>query len=230
MKILFSPSEGKVYTSSQSPLANRVKIIHQAYLDFVQNAEVGELQKIWGLKKLEEIQKVRQQSMHYGVLPAIECYSGVAYEALGFSSLDCEARKVILDSVVIFSNLFGPISAKENLPFYKLKQGEGFAHFKTKTLYQELEKELDEMLQGECIIDLRAEFYQKLYVPKSHYFTFEFLKNGKRVSHYAKYYRGVALREIAKNGGIYKIEEHLEGLHFLGSEDKMNCTKLVFAI
>lgn len=230
MKILFSPSEGKICVPYQSPLTDRIKAIHKTYLDFVQNAEVEELQKIWGLKKLEEIQKIKQCSMEHGVLPAIECYSGVAYEALGFSSLDEKAQKMILDSVVIFSNLFGPVSAKENLPFYKLKQGEGFAGFKTKMLYQELEKELDAILQDECIVDLRAEFYQKLYVPKSHYFTFEFLKNGKRVSHYAKHYRGVVLREIAKNGGIYKIEECLEELHFLGSEDKMNCTKLVFAI
>jgi len=48
------------------------------------------------------------------------------------------------------------------------------------------------------IIDLRASFYNKFYIPKNNYLTFKFLKNGKLISHWAKAYRGIVAREVAK--------------------------------
>lgn len=230
MKILFSPSEGKNYPAQKTPLSPKISELHKQYLDFVCNADLLKLQKMWGIKKEEELLRLKEQSLLANTARAIECYSGVAYEALDFVSLKQKEQNFILDSVLICSNLFGIVSAKENLPFYKLKQGEGFGEFETKTLYRAMENELDILLEKEFVIDLRAEFYQKLYTIKSHHFTFEFLKNGKRVSHYAKHYRGIVLREIAKNQGINKIEECLEGLKFLGSKEEKSRTILVFAL
>lgn len=232
MKILFSPSENKNFLYNQAPLSPGIENNYKKYLNFLQNAGTQELQKIWGYKKIEDVEKMRLISSQSCVIPAIECYCGVAYEALDFASLEAREKEFILDSVLIFSNLFGVVSAGENLPFYKLKQGEGFGDFKTKDLYASLQDKIDLLLQEECIIDLRAEFYQKLYAIKSHYFSFEFLKNGKRVSHYAKYYRGIVLREIAKNHGLYKIEERLEnlGLKLLECKETLSQTKFVFGL
>ena len=54
------------------------------------------------------------------------------------------------------------------------------------------------MLCNDDCLDLRAGFYHKFYVPSSYYTTLKFLKEGKVVSHWAKAYRGIVLRHIAK--------------------------------
>lgn len=235
MKILFSPSESKVILKKDSQryaLSKEIASLHQQYLDFVQNADFEELQKIWGYKRLEDVIQTKMLSLEFCILPAIQCYRGVAYEALDFHSLQESEQEFLLDSVLIFSNLFGAVSAREKLPFYKLKQGEGFRDFKSKDLYRLKEESLDQLLENECVIDLRAEFYQKLYAIKTHHFTFEFLKNNKRISHYAKHYRGIVLREIAKERGIKNITQSLEalGLKYLQSKEGKNQTKLIFSI
>jgi len=46
---------------------------------------------------------------------------------------------------------------------------------------------------------LRAGYYDKFYRVTKECTTLKFLKNGKTVSHWAKAYRGIVLREVAKN-------------------------------
>lgn len=236
MKILFSPSESKMAlkepSKSQNKLSKEIASLHQKYLHFVRNADLIELQKMWGYKKLEDVLQTKMLSLEFCTFPAIRFYRGVAYEALDFDSLQEDEQSFLFDSVLIFSNLFGAVSAKEELPFYKLKQGEGFGDFKSRDLYQLKEESLDRLLEQECVIDLRAEFYQKLYKIKTHHFVFDFLKNNKRVSHYAKYYRGIVLREIAQEKGIKNINQRLEalGLKYLQTQEGKNQTKLIFAV
>lgn len=55
-------------------------------------------------------------------------------------------------------------------------------------------------------MDLRASFYERFYTIKKPFFTLKFIKNGKVVSHYAKYYRGLILKEMAKNN-IESVDE-----------------------
>lgn len=211
-------------------LSPHIASLHQQYLHFVRSASVEELQKLWGIKKIDEFEKIRESSLQAHTMRAIECYSGVAYEALDFASLDKREQDFVLESVLIFSNLFGVVRAGEILPFYKLKQGEGFEGVSTKAIYQKSQDQIDLLCGDDLIVDLRAEFYQKLYVPKAHYVTFEFLKDGKKISHYAKYYRGLVLREIAKHQSVDEIWKYLSDLTFLGFQDKKNCTKLVFSL
>lgn len=237
VKILFSPSESKIILKEssqvhQGDLSQEITDLHQKYLNFVRNADLIELQKMWGYKKLEDVFQTKALSLESYTFPAIRFYRGVAYEALDFDTLQEDEQNFLFDSVMIFSNLFGAVSAKEELPFYKLKQGEGFGDFKSKDLYQLKEESLDRLLDQECVVDLRAEFYQKLYKIKTHHFTFDFLKNNKRVSHYAKHYRGMILREIAKEKGIKNITQRLEavGLKYLQTKEERNQTKLIFAV
>ena len=58
------------------------------------------------------------------------------------------------------------------------------------------------------ILDLRAGYYDKFYKVTKPYTTLKFLKNGKTISHWAKAYRGLVLRELAKNN-ITTIQEFL---------------------
>lgn len=236
MKILFSPSEAKASIKEgdrgECVLSKEIASLHQKYLDFVINADLNELQKCWGLKRMEDVMQTKMLSLDFSILPAILCYRGVGYEALDFDSLRDVQKEFILDSVLIFSNLFGAICARENLPFYKLKQGEGFGDFKSKDLYAIQEESLDRLLDQECVVDLRAGFYQSIYKVKTHHFAFDFLKNNKRLSHYAKYYRGIVLREIAQEGGMETLFDRLElsGLKHLATEENKNQTKFIFAV
>lgn len=58
-----------------------------------------------------------------GVMPSIERYTGVLYDALDAQSLDGVARSWIDARVLIQSALFGLISASDEIPAYRLSAG-----------------------------------------------------------------------------------------------------------
>ncbi|HDV8166404.1 TPA: peroxide stress protein YaaA [Campylobacter jejuni] len=96
--------------------------------------------------------------------------------------------------------LFGIVRANDTLPFYKFKQGAKIGNFAIEKFYKEhFSKALDEYLENEEILDLRAGFYDKFYTPKKKFYTYKFVKNGKVISHFAKAYRGILLSISAKN-------------------------------
>ncbi|MGP1484604.1 MAG: YaaA family protein [Campylobacter sp.] len=208
MKILFSPSEAKTALLTNQPISKgkfifpnlyekRLQIINH-YDSFLQNSTTNEISKLFGIKNLQDDENLRQSVLKRQTAKAVLRYDGVAYKHLKYKSLDEKAQKFIDDNVLIFSNLFGPILAGNFLPEYKLKQGEKINDLDIENFYKlEFSSAIDKWLD-EDIIDLRAEFYQKFYEPKRAFTTFKFIKNGKVVSHYAKAYRGVILREIAQ--------------------------------
>ncbi|WP_141089820.1 peroxide stress protein YaaA, partial [Campylobacter concisus] len=73
-------------------------------------------------------------------------------------------------------------------------------------------KAVDDFLQNDEILDLRAKFYEKFYTIKKEYITFCFVKNKKIVSHHAKAYRGEVLRQIANK--LIKNKDELMSLNF----------------
>lgn len=87
----------------------------------------------------------------------------------------------------------------DQIPDYKLKQGETFENLKIEKFYNESFSDiLDKYLEDEDILDLRAGFYEKFYTIKKPYYTMKFIKDGKVVSHFAKAYRGEILKIIAQ--------------------------------
>ena len=118
------------------------------------------------------------------------------------------------ENLYIFSNLFGAVRADEPLPYYNLHQGKGVGAFSLKNLYKDLKAKIDKILCGEEVLDLRAEAYIKAYKCECarQYYQIVFLKNGKKVSHYAKLYRGLYARSLAQKN--IKSLENLENLRF----------------
>ncbi|MBP3224278.1 MAG: peroxide stress protein YaaA [Campylobacter sp.] len=228
MKVLFSPSEMKSKIGSDKILdlsnfefcdesgvrENAVK----EYAKFVENASEAELAKLFGLKQIDE--SLRESIFKKGCVSALQRYTGVAYEALAYAKLENTAREFLGVNVIIFSNLFGPILGRDQLPEYKLKQGEKFSGLDLPKIYREnFSAKIDEILEsevgnGECVVDLRAGFYEKFYEIKQPFLSFKFIKNGKVLSHYAKAYRGKVLREIARN--LAKTEREILNLNFSG--------------
>ncbi len=237
MKILFSPSEAKIEGGVYPPLNphsftirehyQTVLPVLERYRSFVREADTSKLERLFGIKKKSEIERFATLDPFLErTLPAIERYSGVAYEYLDYKTLESEAKAFLGRSVIIFSNLFGPLFAKDTIPWYKLKQGEAIGDFKTETYYNEKESALlDALLERSFVVDLRAEYYRKFYTLKTPYVTMKFVKNGKVVSHWAKAYRGKVLRELARYRP--KNETMLQEICFEGlSIEEIRKTKL----
>lgn len=210
MKILFSPSETKTEGGIEKYLnentlifpalyKNRLEVL-SLYNNFLKSAKQEELEKLFGTKKVDVIEKYRQDIFKSPLLKAIQRYEGVAYDYLSYNNLEKSSQKYIDENVLIFSNLFGVIKASDEIPDYKLKQGESFNSLKIEKFYNEnFSQAIDEYLKDKDILDLRAGFYEKFYVIKKPYKTLKFIKEGKVVSHFAKAYRGEILKIIAQN-------------------------------
>ena len=209
MKILLAPSETKTLGGEgslnlDSLVLNtinpsREEIISE-YQKIVDCNNTDELQELFGVKKESEIQKYKVDIYNSPVKKAIERYSGVAFDYIDYSNLDKGAQEYIDENLLIFSNLFGVLRAKDLIPIYKLKQGSTINKEKIEKFYNTILKEpLDRYLESEDILDIRAGYYDKFYKPNKPYTTLKFLKNGKVVSHWAKAYRGMALKYAAIN-------------------------------
>lgn len=205
MKILFSPSEAKKPTLNpltspiNSIICDRDEIL-QKYYDLISSQDQSILGQIFGVKSTNDIAKIKNLTMQKSYHKAVLMYDGVAYEALNYSNLDESSSRYIDENLLIFSNLYGVLRAGDYIQFYKLKQGEKISQIDSVKYYKpRLDKVLDEVLEGEDILDLRAGYYDKFYSIKTPYITMKFLKNNKIVSHFAKYYRGLVLRDLALN-------------------------------
>jgi len=209
MKILFSPSEGKSDFAQNPPINKnsfcckdlfdkRIDVVNR-YQKILNSKDTEELKKLFGLKDEKKCLELSKMSIKNGLTcKAIKRYTGVAYEYLNYNTLDKKYQNFLDNNVIIFSNLFGPVYARDDLPTYKLKQGSKLEGFKIEKFYKEhFSDELDKMLKDEFIIDLRAGFYEKFYKIPYPYITMKFIKNGKVVSHWAKAYRGIVLRQLA---------------------------------
>lgn len=243
MKILLAPSETKKSggDASFNPntllfealLPHRIKLLH-TYINVLQRGDMSALSKMFGLKKKSDILTHKKDIIHELTMKAIQRYTGVAFDYLGYEKLDLDAQRYVDSHVILFSNLFGPIRASDLIPEYKLKQGEAVGDIKTEKFYHEHSAKLmEDYLADDEILDLRAGFYDKFYKPTKPYTTLKFIKEGKVVSHWAKAYRGIVLREIAK-AGLETLEEFMklpiEGLSIKEIQTKKNKTEIIYEI
>jgi len=210
LKILFSPSEGKVHGGDGAPLSpdallfpdyypKRQEVLDR-YMHFIKHADTAALQKLIGTKKESECEAVRQVDLYNDpTMKALQRYSGVAYDYLEYALLSDERQAWLDRNLLLFSNLFGPILGGDMIPWYKLKQGEKLEGFAVEKHYaKHFTPPLDTFLEGQFIIDLRAGFYLKFYKLKQPHVTMKFIKNGKVVSHWAKAYRGMAVKTLSE--------------------------------
>ena len=148
MKILFSPSETKILGGIEKSFDKssfifpelfdkRMEIVNQ-YKDFVLNAPNEQLIKLFGTKKEDVIKQYSQDLSKSKIMKAINRYDGVAFDYLEYSKLNETQKNYIDKNVIIFSNLFGALSAGDSgLPDYKLKQGESFNNLKIEKFYND---------------------------------------------------------------------------------------------
>lgn len=208
MIILFAPSESKREGGTLPPLHHdglifpelyekRLEVVEH-YRSLIDQRDHKALSELFGLKNSKEFERYLNPFDNAPTMRAIERYDGVAYEYLNYATLSMDAQCYITEKVLIFSNLFGPIRAGDSIPDYKLKQGSVIGELSPDKFYKKnFSLLLDEWIGEDEILDIRAGFYDKFYLPKNRITTLKFLKEGKVVSHWAKAYRGIVLREIA---------------------------------
>lgn len=210
MIILFAPSEGKKSGGEYPNMNNLSFIFPQLYtkrLEVISKYEqvlhMGDyftLKELFGLKDEREFARYKILFDTAPTMKAIERYDGVAYDYLSYAQLSSSQQAYIDRNVIIFSNLFGPIRAGDFIPDYKLKQGSAIDSMAPEKFYKKyFTDSLDEWIGEQEVLDLRAGFYDKFYTCSKSPLTLKFLKEGKVVSHWAKAYRGIVLKALAKN-------------------------------
>ncbi|WP_428738360.1 YaaA family protein [Sulfurimonas sp.] len=239
LKILFSPSEGKnsggdakqkdIFgaTSAREEILNR-------YNQIVNGTDEEKIKELFGFKKFEDCKPYIEDIFNSALMSAIKRYDGVAYDYLKYNALDQDAKNYLKENTIIFSNLFGPLLGGDPIPNYKVKQGNPIGDIEPDKFYKDrFSYQLDLYLGNSDILDLRAGYYDKFYKTVKPYTTLKFLKNGKTVSHWAKAYRGIVLREIAKTR-VSSLEEfnklEIENLQVKEIQKTKNKTEIIYEI
>ena len=239
LKILFSPSEGKnsggtaLKQSLLGALNARDEILN-TYNKIVQSGNEDVIKNLFGIKKFSACEPYVTDIFSSDLMPAIERYQGVAYDYLEYKEQDKQTQEYLQKNTIIFSNLYGPIFGGDAIANYKVKQGNSIGDILPEKFYKErFSYQLDLLLGDSEILDLRAGYYDKFYKVTKPYTTLKFLKDGKTVSHWAKAYRGIVLRELAKNK-IASIEAfmslEIEGLQIKEIKVIKNKTEIIFDI
>jgi len=204
LKILFSPSEGKNSGGNEKKkelfgAIDARKEILDTYNTIVLSGDEAKIKQLFGFKKFSECQPYINDIYNSPLMSAIQRYQGVAYDYLDYASLSLDAQTFLKNNTLIFSNLYGPILGGDTIANYKVKQGNNIGDIAPDKFYKErFSYQLDLYLGANDVLDLRAGYYDKFYKLSKPHTTLKFLKNGKTVSHWAKAYRGIVLREIAK--------------------------------
>jgi uncharacterized protein len=239
LKILFSPSEGKISGGNEQKKEllgsnkAREEILYE-YMNIINSNDEEKICKLFGFKKFEDCKPYIVDIFSSPLMCAIERYKGVAYDYLEYSSLDEKAKEYLKKNTIIFSNLYGPILGGDTIANYKVKQGNDIGKIVPDKFYLDrFSYQLDLYLANYEVLDLRAGYYDKFYKVTKPYTTLKFLKNGKTVSHWAKAYRGIVLREVAKNN-ITSMKEfmalEIEGLNIQEIKVIKNKTEIVYNI
>nr|WP_321267597.1 YaaA family protein [uncultured Sulfurimonas sp.] len=214
LKVLFSPSEGKnsggkeLHKELLGSDKAREDILNE-YNNIIKSADEEAIKNLFGFKKMSDCKAYINDIFDSSLMSAIERYQGVAYDYLDLNSLDAKQVEYLKQNTIIFSNLYGPILAGDAIANYKVKQGNDIGSITPDKFYKDrFTYQLDLYLSKDDILDLRAGYYDKFYKVTKPYTTLKFLKDGKTVSHWAKAYRGLILRELAKNN-IKSMEEFM---------------------
>ncbi|MFG6443766.1 YaaA family protein [Microbacterium sp. P07] len=138
-------------------------------------------------------------------MPAADRYTGVLYDALDAQSLDASARRWLGGHVLIQSALFGPISALDRIPAYRLSAGTalpGLAPLR-RVWADAVESALSATTER-FVLDLRSEAYAALGpVPASVRTTYLRVVTeidggaARALNHFNKHSKGALARALA---------------------------------
>jgi len=95
------------------------------------------------------------------VMPAVDRYTGVLYDALDAASLPAQARRRLGRTVAIHSAVFGPVGALDRIPDYRMSASSRLPDLRLRQLWASAVTAALTEVAGP-IIDLRSESYVAL--------------------------------------------------------------------
>lgn len=216
MLILLPPSEGKTPAASGEPFeikdlsfppleASR-EFIHENLKRTSRLPEAAKLLHV-GESLLPEIERnVRLE--REPAAPAHRIYTGVLYDALGYSSLTPRQREKAQANVVVISALWGALRLNDRIPAYRLPMNATLPEIGPLSTWwrPRLADALASVAENQLIIDCRSSTYQQAWSghPEQTVAVNVFqIRNGKRtvVSHFAKHTRGELARVLLQRRG-----------------------------
>jgi uncharacterized protein len=170
-----------------------------------------------GPKQLSEIQ-INLELSRPKVMPAIDRYTGVLYDALKDGELSVRERQRA-KKFFIQSSLFGLICALDQIPNYRLSATSKLPGLSLKSLWNSAHDSIWETLKGEQVIDFRSKQYVALApVPKniSSYFVDVVSEDSKgnrtSLNHFNKQAKGKFLRAVLRENSFPKSVANLQSI------------------
>ncbi len=192
--ILIPPSEGKQPNGHSNPL-KKVEEPARSMVSKINEYE-GEWGKVLGVKDkaLEKALDANKKILSSKTLPAIERYTGVVYNAIGYPSFSKESKNFFDQHVRIVSALWGLVKPTDLIPDYKLKIDKLGADKYWLPINREI-------LKNVFVIDLLPKAHKKAVAFDSGVSVdFIVTKNGKSVpaGHQGKHIKGRFIRWLAQ--------------------------------
>ena len=220
MIVIVPPSDGKVkirkplpvkFKETDFPLMEGVEQI----ISLLSLIHENDLKSVYGTSKEKALKYHRQNqdALNSRVWPAIDRYTGVVYEHIGWPTLSLSSRDYMEEHMRILSGLFGVVTPQTLVPDYKLKMNVLSVQYHWKPIISELFKD------EELIIDLLPQVHRKTYnPPKKNTIEIEFvvMNKGKKTTagHYGKAVKGEFIRYMAENN--VKFVDEFEGFKYEG--------------
>jgi cytoplasmic iron level regulating protein YaaA (DUF328/UPF0246 family) len=207
MIFLLPPSETKepggkkmAKILSHKELDKTRKLLQLALIEICKSPKIAAKALKLGSKQLGEI-AVNLELVNPKCLPTLDRYTGTLYDALKEGGVTSGMRTRASKAVFIQSSLFGLISARDEIPNYRLSAGSKLPGLNLKKLWQEAHEAVWAKFSKETVIDMRSNSYAELAPVPSHLvcYTLDVVledKKGKRtrLNHFNKQAKGQFLR------------------------------------
>ena len=168
MIFLLPPSESKQSGGTLAPnklsfssLASTQAEIQEALILVSKDSKAGVAALKLGPKQLDEL-AVNLALTNPTIMPAIDRYTGVLYDALKLGGLSKRQRSFAGEIMFIQSSLFGLISALDQIPNYRLSAAAKLPGLDLRELWNLAHESVWERFRGETVIDLRSKAYARL--------------------------------------------------------------------
>lgn len=212
MLVLLPPSETKrpggvgvsidkaaVIWAALDPARN---IVIDALVKLCQDEELAAKALKLGKTNRKDIQ-ANLELMTSATMPALQRYTGVLYDALGYDQLSTRALERASEQLFIQSSLFGLLPAMEQIPYYRLSAGSSLPGVSLAKLWTDAHWSVWPRMSGQ-ILDMRSKAYVSLNpVPQDkESFFVEVLDadSGRALNHFNKKAKGVFSRAILETG------------------------------
>jgi cytoplasmic iron level regulating protein YaaA (DUF328/UPF0246 family) len=166
--LLLPPSESKQAGGTKTSrklsfvaLTEARSEIQKALVAVSRDSKAGAIALKLGPKQLGEL-AVNLSLSKPMVMPAIDRYTGVLYDALKAGGLNKQQRSRVKKTLYIQSSLFGLISALDEIPNYRLSAGSKLPGVNLRSTWGSAHEAVWETLRNQPVIDMRSKAYAQL--------------------------------------------------------------------